>query len=119
MINFNYTDSTELNIDFVICERNNGFKLWQENLRQMQDLQALAHQIYEAFNAREYHAQLEKDVMLQLEEVKAELEPMEQVNSICLLFISLLRDTLFENFCALSTWNDRYDMRCGSREKNE
>ena len=51
----------------------------QENIQQLQDLQALVAQLYETFNAREYHAEMEREVMLQLEEIKLELEPLEQV----------------------------------------
>ncbi|KAJ8669087.1 hypothetical protein QAD02_000346 [Eretmocerus hayati] len=51
----------------------------KENLRQLRDLQALISQLYDTFNAREYHAELEREVMLHLEEVKVELEPLEQM----------------------------------------
>ncbi|XP_016837474.1 calcium uniporter protein, mitochondrial isoform X2 [Nasonia vitripennis] len=50
----------------------------KENLRQLQDLQCLINQLYETFNAREYHVEMERQVMLQLEEVRIELEPLEQ-----------------------------------------
>ncbi|XP_058801653.1 calcium uniporter protein, mitochondrial [Phymastichus coffea] len=50
----------------------------KENIRQLQDVQALVHQLYETFNARQYHAELERQVMLHLEEVRTELEPLEQ-----------------------------------------
>ncbi|XP_023248286.1 calcium uniporter protein, mitochondrial [Copidosoma floridanum] len=54
------------------------FESTKENILQMRDLQAMVNQIYESFNAREANAELEREVMQQLEEVRMELEPMEQ-----------------------------------------
>lgn len=42
----------------------------------------LVCQLYEAFDAREHHVNMEREVMMQLEEVKMELEPLEQVSVI-------------------------------------
>lgn len=49
-----------------------------EDLQKLGDVQALVAQLYEAFNVREYHIDMERSVIAELEDIRLQLEPMEQ-----------------------------------------
>ncbi|XP_029175046.1 calcium uniporter protein, mitochondrial [Nylanderia fulva] len=49
-----------------------------EDLQKLGDVQALVAQLYEAFNVREYHIDMERSVITELEDIRLQLEPMEQ-----------------------------------------
>ncbi|XP_076281631.1 mitochondrial calcium uniporter [Lasioglossum baleicum] len=49
-----------------------------ENIEKLSDVQKLIGQLYEAFHVREYSADMEKQVLAELETVRLELEPLEQ-----------------------------------------
>ncbi|EFN83871.1 Coiled-coil domain-containing protein 109A [Harpegnathos saltator] len=49
-----------------------------ENLQKLSDVQALISQLYEAFHVREYSADMERAVIAELEDVRLQLEPLEQ-----------------------------------------
>lgn len=55
--------------------------LLQEDLQKLGDAQALVAQLYEAFNVREYHVDMERAVIAELEDIRLQLEPMEQVKN--------------------------------------
>lgn len=48
-------------------------------MEKLSDVQMLVCQLYEAFHVREYHADMEKQVLAELEVVRLELQPYEQV----------------------------------------
>jgi len=52
----------------------------QEDLQKVGDVQALISQLYEAFHVREYNAEMEKSVVAELEDIRLQLVPLEQVN---------------------------------------
>lgn len=45
-------------------------------------MQALINQLYETFNVREYSADMERVVIAELEDIRLQLEPLEQVKNI-------------------------------------
>ncbi|XP_017876586.1 calcium uniporter protein, mitochondrial isoform X2 [Ceratina calcarata] len=49
-----------------------------ENIQKLSDVQTLVCQLYEAFHVRERYADMEKQVLAELETVRLELEPLEQ-----------------------------------------
>ncbi|KYM78980.1 hypothetical protein ALC53_10534 [Atta colombica] len=49
-----------------------------EDLQKLGDVQALVAQLYEAFHVREYHVDMERSVIAELENIRLQLEPMEQ-----------------------------------------
>ncbi|XP_033339320.2 mitochondrial calcium uniporter isoform X2 [Megalopta genalis] len=49
-----------------------------ENIEKLSDVQKLIGQLYEAFHVREHFADMEKQVLAELETVRLELEPLEQ-----------------------------------------
>ncbi|XP_014474720.1 PREDICTED: calcium uniporter protein, mitochondrial isoform X1 [Dinoponera quadriceps] len=49
-----------------------------ENLQKLSDVQALISQLYETFHVREYSADMERAVIAELEDVRLQLEPLEQ-----------------------------------------
>lgn len=51
----------------------------QEDLQKLGDVQALVAQLYEAFNVREYNIDMERSVVAELEDIRLQLVPMEQV----------------------------------------
>lgn len=51
----------------------------QEDLQKLSDVQALVGQLYEAFHVREYNADMERAIIAELENVRLQLEPLEQV----------------------------------------
>lgn len=53
--------------------------LSQENLQKLSDVQALVGQLYETFHVREYNADMERAVISELEDIRLQLEPLEQV----------------------------------------
>ena len=57
-------------------------------------------QLYDALHVREHHADLEKRILTQLEEVKLELDPLEQVTLIVFYFYEYFNISLQirENF---------------------
>lgn len=55
------------------------FSLSQEDLQKLGDVQALVAQLYEAFHVREYHIDMERSVVAELEDIRLQLVPMEQV----------------------------------------
>lgn len=54
----------------------------QEELERLSDVKNLVHQLYEALNVEEHQLKKERELSSQLEELKVELEPMEQVRSL-------------------------------------
>lgn len=48
-------------------------------MQKLSDVQMLIGQLYETMHVREYHADMEKEVLAELEAIKLELEPLEQV----------------------------------------
>ena len=57
-----------------------NFLLWfQEEIERLSDVKNLVHQLYEALNVEEHQLKKERELCGQLEELKVELEPMEQV----------------------------------------
>lgn len=53
--------------------------LLQEDLQKLGDVQALVGQLFEAFNVREYNIDMERSVIAELENIRLQLAPMEQV----------------------------------------
>lgn len=53
--------------------------LLQEDLQKLGDVQALVSQLHEAFHVREYNAEMERSVIAELEDVRLQLVPLEQV----------------------------------------
>lgn len=53
--------------------------LVQEDLQKLGDVQALVAQLHEAFHVREYHVDMERSVVAELEDIRLQLVPMEQV----------------------------------------
>jgi len=51
----------------------------QEDLQKLGDAQALVSQLYEAFNVREYQVEMERSVLAELEDIRLQLVPLEQV----------------------------------------
>lgn len=51
----------------------------QENLQKISDVQTLVGQLYEAFHVREYSADMERAVIAELEDIRLQLVPLEQV----------------------------------------
>ncbi|KAL0133032.1 hypothetical protein PUN28_000642 [Cardiocondyla obscurior] len=49
-----------------------------EDLQKLGDVQALVAQLYEAFQVREYHIDMERSVIAELEDIRLQLVPMEQ-----------------------------------------
>lgn len=60
--------------DIDIC-----LPLLQEDLQKLGDVQALVAQLYEAFHVREYQVDMERSVIAELEDIRLQLVPMEQV----------------------------------------
>jgi hypothetical protein len=56
----------------------------QEEVRQLSDVRNLVNQLYEALNVEEHQLNKERELCGQLEELKVELEPLEQVSRKCL-----------------------------------
>ena len=55
----------------------------QEEVRQLSDVRNLVNQLYEALNVEEHQLNKERELCGQLEELKVELEPLEQVSIRC------------------------------------
>ncbi|KAL0266278.1 UNVERIFIED_CONTAM: hypothetical protein PYX00_008870 [Menopon gallinae] len=53
-------------------------RLGKEELERLSDVKNLVHQLYEALNVEEHQLKKERELCVQLEELKVELEPMEQ-----------------------------------------
>ncbi|KAK6641496.1 hypothetical protein RUM44_013208 [Polyplax serrata] len=53
-------------------------KLSAEEIERLSDVKNLVHQLYEALNVEEHQIKKERDLCTRLEELKLELEPMEQ-----------------------------------------
>lgn len=51
----------------------------QEDLQKLGDVQALVAQLHEAFHVRDYHIDMERSVVAELEDIRLQLVPMEQV----------------------------------------
>ncbi|XP_011862665.1 PREDICTED: calcium uniporter protein, mitochondrial [Vollenhovia emeryi] len=49
-----------------------------EDLQKLGDVQALVAQLFEAFHVREYHIDMERSVIAELEDIRLQLVPMEQ-----------------------------------------
>ncbi|XP_076636783.1 mitochondrial calcium uniporter [Colletes latitarsis] len=49
-----------------------------ENIENLSDVQMLIGQLYESLHVREYYAELEKQILAELEAIRLELEPLEQ-----------------------------------------
>ncbi|XP_011695225.1 PREDICTED: calcium uniporter protein, mitochondrial [Wasmannia auropunctata] len=49
-----------------------------EDLQKLGDVQALVAQLFEAFHVREYHIDMERSVVAELENIRLQLVPMEQ-----------------------------------------
>lgn len=52
----------------------------QEEVRRLSDVRNLVNQLYEALNVEEHQLNKERELYGQLEELKVELEPLEQVS---------------------------------------
>lgn len=50
----------------------------KENLENLSDIKTLVGQLYENLQVREHHAEMERQLMAELERVRLELEPLEQ-----------------------------------------
>jgi len=59
-------------------------RLTKEEVRQLSDVRNLVNQLYEALNVEEHQLNKERELCGQLEELKVELEPLEQVSVRCL-----------------------------------
>ena len=85
-IGSNNTVESLLEDDFRLILNNNEYlvspplhhKLTMETMEKLSDVQTLVCQLYEAFHVREYHADMEKQVLAELEAVRLELQPFEQ-----------------------------------------
>ncbi|XP_033207501.1 calcium uniporter protein, mitochondrial isoform X2 [Belonocnema kinseyi] len=49
-----------------------------EGIQQLSDIQTMITQLYDALHVREHHADMERRVLAQLEEIRLELDPLEQ-----------------------------------------
>lgn len=52
----------------------------QEEVRRLSDVRNLVNQLYEALNVEQHQLNKERELYGQLEELKVELEPLEQVS---------------------------------------
>ncbi|XP_076398365.1 mitochondrial calcium uniporter isoform X2 [Megachile rotundata] len=85
-IGSNNTIESLLEDDFRLIINNNEYLVQpplhqtytMDNMQKLSDVQTLVCQLYEAFHVREHYADMEKQVLAELEAVRLELEPLEQ-----------------------------------------
>jgi len=58
------------------------FVFLQEEVKRLSDVKNLVNQLYEALNVEEHQLKKERELFGQLEELKHELEPMEEVSKV-------------------------------------
>jgi uncharacterized protein YsxB (DUF464 family) len=51
----------------------------QEEIRRLSDVRNLVNQLYEALNVEEHQLHKERELFVQLEELKDQLQPLEKV----------------------------------------
>ncbi|KOC61795.1 Calcium uniporter protein, mitochondrial [Habropoda laboriosa] len=92
-----------------------------ENIEKLSDIQTLVSQLYEAFHVREYYADMEKQVLAELETVRLELEPFEQKlqelettatrkANIIVWVILVLMSIQFSGLARLTWWEYSWDI---------
>lgn len=84
-IGYSNTIETLMEEDFKLIVNDNIYLVTppvqqkpMEGIQQLSDIQTMITQLYDTLHVRERHAEIEKRVLAQLEEVNLELEPLEQ-----------------------------------------
>ncbi|CAK9816857.1 Calcium uniporter protein, mitochondrial [Anthophora plagiata] len=97
------------------------YKHTTENIEKLSDIQTLVRQLYEAFHVREYYADMEKQVLIELETIRMELEPFEQKlqeleatavrkANIFVWMVLMLMSIQFSGLARLTWWEYSWDI---------